>query len=36
VTFPEIDPNEWIQTSREARDGYTFVSYRRRAQEASH
>ena len=36
VTFPEIDPNEWIQTSREARDGYTFVSYRRRAQDESH
>jgi dihydrofolate reductase len=36
VTFPEIDRNEWIQTSREARDGYTFVSYRRRAREESH
>ncbi len=36
VTFPEIDPDEWIQTSHERRDGYTFVSYRRRAHEESH
>ena len=30
VTFPTIDPNEWIETSREPREGYSFVSYRRR------
>ena len=30
VTFPRIEPNEWIETSRERRDGYSFVSYRRR------
>jgi dihydrofolate reductase len=29
VTFPTIDPSEWIETSREAREGYSFVSYRR-------
>ena len=29
VTFPEIDPDEWIETAREPRDGYSFVSYRR-------
>jgi dihydrofolate reductase len=29
VTFPEIDPAEWIETSRESHDGYSFVSYRR-------
>ena len=30
VTFPEIDPDEWIETAREPQDGYSFVSYRRR------
>jgi dihydrofolate reductase len=30
VTFPEIDPDEWIERSRESHDGYRFVSYRRR------
>jgi len=29
VTFPRIDPAEWIETSREPHDGYSFVSYRR-------
>jgi dihydrofolate reductase len=34
VTFPRIDPDEWIETSRERRNGYSFVSYRRRAQQS--
>jgi dihydrofolate reductase len=29
VTFPEIDPADWIETSRESHDGYSFVSYSR-------
>jgi len=29
VTFPEIDPDEWVETSRESRPGFSFVSYRR-------
>lgn len=29
VTFPEIDPDDWIETAREPRDGYSFVSYRK-------
>ena len=29
VTFPEIDPEEWIETARELHDGYNCVSYRR-------
>jgi dihydrofolate reductase len=32
VTFPEIDPSEWTEIGREAHDGYSFVSYRRRLQ----
>ena len=35
VTFPEIDPDEWMETSREPHDGYSFVSYRRRSPEES-
>jgi len=35
VTFPEIDPDEWIETGREPHDGYRFVSYRRRSPRAS-
>jgi dihydrofolate reductase len=31
VTFPEIDPDEWLETDRESHDGYSFVSYRRRS-----
>ena len=31
VTFPEIDPDEWIEVGREFGDGYSFVSYRRRS-----
>jgi dihydrofolate reductase len=30
VSFPEIDPAEWIEVSREAHEGYSFVSYRRK------
>jgi dihydrofolate reductase len=35
VTFPQIDPDTWMETSREPRDGYSFVSYRRRSEQAS-
>jgi dihydrofolate reductase len=31
VTFPEIDPDEWLETDREPHDGYSFISYRRRS-----
>jgi dihydrofolate reductase len=30
VIFPEIDPEDWLETGREPQDEYTFVSYRRR------
>ncbi len=30
VTFPAIDPEVWVETARDARDGYAFLSYRRR------
>ena len=33
VTFPEIDPDEWLETDREPHDVYSFVSYRRRSGE---
>jgi len=33
VTFPEIDPDAWMETGREPHDGYSFVSYRRRSPE---
>lgn len=29
VRFPEIDPAEWAEVSREPRDGFDFVHYRR-------
>ena len=29
VTFPEINPQEWRETSREPHPGFAFVSYRR-------
>lgn len=29
ITFPEVDPQDWHETSREPRDGYSFVSYQR-------
>ena len=35
VTFPDIDTENWMETSREPRDGYSFVSYRRRGQKSS-
>ena len=35
VSFPTIDPEEWIETGRESYDGYSFVSYRRRSQKES-
>jgi dihydrofolate reductase len=35
VSFPEIDPDEWMETGREPHDGYSFVSYRRRSPEES-
>jgi dihydrofolate reductase len=35
VRFPEIDPDEWIESSRERHDHYSFVSYRRRPQQES-
>jgi dihydrofolate reductase len=35
VTFPAIDADEWIETGRQAHDGYSFVSYRRRLQKES-
>lgn len=28
--FPEIDPAEWVEVSREPREGFAFVHYRRR------
>jgi dihydrofolate reductase len=31
VTFPAIDPEEWLETGRESYDRYSFVSYRRRS-----
>jgi len=33
VTFPDIDPADWLATWREDHDGFSFVSYRRVAQE---
>jgi dihydrofolate reductase len=30
VTFPAIDPAQWRETERDVRDGFAFVSYRRR------
>jgi dihydrofolate reductase len=31
VTFPEIDPDAWTETSRSDHDGYSIVTYERRA-----
>ncbi len=31
VTFPAIAEEEWEETAREAREGYDFVTYRRRS-----
>lgn len=30
--FPEVDVNQWRDTARDERDGYTFVTYERRPQ----
>jgi dihydrofolate reductase len=30
VTFPDLDLGTWTETTREPRDGFSFVSYRRR------
>ena len=30
VTFPRIDALEWVEVSRDERDGFAFVEYRRR------
>ena len=30
VTFPRIDPFEWVEVSRDERDGFAFVEYQRR------
>jgi dihydrofolate reductase len=30
VRFPEVDPAEWTEVSREPHDGFDFVHYRRR------
>jgi dihydrofolate reductase len=30
VHFPDVDPAEWLEVSREPRDGFDFVHYRRR------
>jgi dihydrofolate reductase len=35
VRFPEIDPEQWIETTRESHNGYSFVSYRRRLRKES-
>ena len=35
VSFPNIDPTEWIAINREPHDGYSFVSYRRRSEAES-
>ena len=30
VFFPPVDPTDWVEVSREPRDGFDFVHYRRR------
>jgi len=30
VTFPPIDPADWLETAREQQTGFAFVSYRRK------
>lgn len=29
VTFPEIDPDTWVETAREAHEGFAWVTYER-------
>ncbi len=31
VTFPRIDADDWLETGREQRDGFAWVSYERRS-----
>lgn len=31
VTFPEIDPAVWVETARDAHDGFAWVTWERRA-----
>ncbi|GAA1970393.1 dihydrofolate reductase [Terrabacter lapilli] len=31
VTFPPIDPQEWVETAREPRPGFAWVTYERRS-----
>lgn len=31
VFFPEVLPSEWVEISRDPRDGFAFVQYRRRS-----
>ena len=31
VTFPRIDPDAWVETAREPRDGFAWVTYERHA-----
>lgn len=35
VRFPDINPDDWIETGRERHEGYSFVSYRRRSRRES-
>lgn len=32
VTFPPVDPHEWVEVRREPRDGFDFVGYTRRVE----
>ena len=34
VRFPHIDAEDWVETARENRSGYAFVTYRRRSEVA--
>jgi dihydrofolate reductase len=35
VRFPDINPDDWIETGREPHEGHSFVSYRRRSRRGS-
>jgi dihydrofolate reductase len=35
VRFPDINPDDWIETRRERHEGYSFVSYSRRSRRES-
>jgi dihydrofolate reductase len=32
--FPDWDPDEWVETDRDTRDGFSFVVYERRARQS--